>query len=407
MNVLVYLDKNEIIRHGGRGGPLGVGYYIYKEAKRRGLENIHFLNENVEYCDENTVTQTSVKDRIPKAIRSALGIGKRYFLFRSRIYNPQFIKNIDFDRYDIIHFHDTESMYNARLNLENYKGIVILTSHSPVPYAQEKASEMLTAFEYRVFYNLYKHLEDFDEYAFLRADYILFPCVEAEEPYFNNWKKYEKIHSKKADKYRYVPTGIEKKTAAVSKKDIRDKYGLSNEDFIISFTGRHNSVKGYDILKETAARLFAIDDKYKVIAAGKEDPIKRLEHRNWKEIGYTKDPYSIVAASDVYFLPNRETYFDLVAIEVLSLGKILVASRTGGNKYFEKMGVKGVLLYDNLDEAIQIIERVKNMSSSERLELEMSNLEFYKAHLTERAYFDGYYNVLQDIFENSFSELEE
>lgn len=398
MNILVYLDKNEIIRHGGRGGPLGVGYYVYEESQRRGLNNIHFLNENIELSYDEQVPQRGFKDRLPKVLRSSLGMGKRYYLFRSRIFHPKRIEKIDFNQYDIIHFHDTESMYNARLNLIDYKGAVVLTSHSPVPYAQEKATEMLTPFELRFFHGLYKHLEDFDEYAFSRADYIIFPCVEAEEPYLNNWGKYNSIRETKKDCYRYVPTGIQQKKASIPREEIRKKYGLSDKDFVICFTGRHNTVKGYDILKDTASKLFNIDNSYKVIAAGKETPIKRLDHCNWMEIGYTKDPYSIIAASDVYFLPNRETYFDLVVIEVLSLGKIVIGSRTGGNKYFERMGVKGVLLYDNLDEAIRIIEKVKNMSSIERAELGKSNYEFYNSYLTEKAFFDGYYNILKEIY---------
>lgn len=67
-----------------------------------------------------------------------------------------------------------------------------------------------------------------------------------------------------------------------------------------------------------------------------------LKDSRWKEVGWTNDSQSIIAASDVFVLPNRETYFDIIMLEVLSCGKIVIASRTGGNKYFEKIGAKGV-----------------------------------------------------------------
>ncbi len=50
----------------------------------------------------------------------------------------------------------------------------------------------------------------------------------------------------------------------------------------------------------------------------------------------------------------KETYFDLVMLEVLSLGKIIIASYTGGNKYFKSSFAKGVFTYSKLEEAAQL-----------------------------------------------------
>ena len=61
-----------------------------------------------------------------------------------------------------------------------------------------------------------------------------------------------------------------------------------------------------------------------------------LKTDHWIEVGWTNDPHSLIAASDVFVLPNHETYFDLILLEVLSLGVPVVMSRTGGNKFFEQ-----------------------------------------------------------------------
>lgn len=99
----------------------------------------------------------------------------------------------------------------------------------------------------------------------------------------------------------------------------------------------------------------------------------------------------------MFVLPNRETYFDLVMLEVLSLGKIVVASRTGGNKYFEKMNVNGVLLYDTIDEAVEILEEINKMDLITRNKLEKSNLEFFEKNLTSSVMYENYKKMLQTI----------
>jgi len=122
-----------------------------------------------------------------------------------------------------------------------------------------------------------------------------------------------------------------------------------------------------------------------------------LDDPSWIEIGFTKDPYSLVSAGDVFLLPNNETYFDLVMIEVLSLNKIVIASRTGGNRFYEKAGAKGVFLYDTLAEAEELINRVKAMSPEEKLDLERENRDFYKKHLTSKVFFENYKKMIVEI----------
>lgn len=185
------------------------------------------------------------------------------------------------------------------------------------------------------------------------------------------------------------------------RKDILEKYGIPKDGFVISYVGRHNTVKGYDILKEIAEHYFSEDPDAWVVSAGLESSFKRLSHERWKEIGFTNDPHSLISASDVFVLTNRVTYFDIVMIETLSLGKIVIASRTGGNKYFEKQGLEGVLLYDTIDEAVELLKKVKSMSAEKKAVLEQKNREFYIAHLSSSAMYDSYMVMLNDIFKKT------
>ena len=62
-------------------------------------------------------------------------------------------------------------------------------------------------------------------------------------------------------------------------------------------------------------KLFNNQNTYFLIA-GKEEPMKGLDNSHWIEVGWTNDPHSLIAASDVFVLPNHETYFDLVFLSM-------------------------------------------------------------------------------------------
>ena len=79
-------------------------------------------------------------------------------------------KIINFDDYDIVHFHTTLELKRNILNLKNYKGKVILTSHSPELSSEEYLKNLGIKLREEI-YNLYKKY-DYD--AFERADYIYF-----------------------------------------------------------------------------------------------------------------------------------------------------------------------------------------------------------------------------------------
>ncbi len=392
MKILIYLDENAL---SPAGGPLGVGYYIHEEVVRRGLaKQIHFLRSDPDKKRREDRLK-AILHKFPRmtAVERSL---RRILGYHTMFYTPRKKAGV-FQDYDAIHFHSTMDMYKQRRNLKEFTGRVLLTSHSPIPLAQELYGACSTAFEKRYVKKRMALFKKMDRWSFSHANYIVFPCPEAEEPYRNHWPSYEKFAEKRKAHYRYVPTGISLKTPTIDRKEIRAQLGVDSRNFMIAYVGRHNEVKGYDNLKKLGNVILDKSSDIRMLIAGKEGPLMRLKHPSWIEIGFTKDPYSYIAASDLFLLPNKETYFDLVMIEVLSLGKIVVASRTGGNKYFERMGVRGVLLYDTLEEAEALIYKVKMMSRDRRRRLERENKEFYRRYLSGERFFDNYISMLSSI----------
>lgn len=385
--LLVYM---QVDRLAFKGGPFAVGYCYYHEMLRRGENRLDFLPLSKASKKEAKVTykKNGLLHNILHNIRLFLYFTMKYFKAKP--------KHNLFEGYDIIHFHSTQELFLERNNLKDFKGKVILQSHSPMPLGEELYD--LIEYRYKRFIPFFKkRLENMDEFAFLRADIIVFPCEDAEEPYLNRWPKYANIKLVKKNAYRYVLTGIPYVAPKRTKDEVFYELNLSDDTFLLSYAGRHNEAKGYDILKEVASKMFSFNDKVAFVVAGKEHPMTRLCHNRWLELGWTDDAKSYISASDVYLLPNRETYFDLVMIEVLSLGKIIVASRTGGNKYFEKNRCPGVFLYDTIDECVEILHRLSEMTAIERTNIGQQNYEFYLAHLTVEKMYDSYLNMINSI----------
>lgn len=387
--ILIYLEEDRLRP---AGGPYAVGYYLYNRLKTLNVNNIDFLKSRA-------VQNSSGKKQSLVILKPLLNL--HHALMRFKRYYKMIYKGnggtINLNQYDIIHFHTTRSMYEIRKSLDIFKGKVIITSHSPVPLAQELRDEQLSNIEKKLFRWLYSKLPKMDEYAFQRADIIQFPCKEAEEPYYNNWKLYAEIHKNNKDKYRYLPTGIPGAIPKRERAEIRKELGIDDSKILISYVGRHNYVKGYDQLKIIGDKLLANSADYFFVIAGTESPLKGLSNPSWHEVGWTTDAHSYINASDIFILPNKETYFDIILLEVLSLGKIVVASRTGGNKYFAQFNSPGIFLYDNVDSAVKIIKNLEKTSKTELIKMGEENKKLFYKYFTDEVYVNGYLKLIETI----------
>ena len=372
------------------GGPAGSLWNLMQglnHVKHMDIE-ISFLPQSVATIEDNQKLRSMLPNRI-KDVRRAWKFAN-YLKRESSL-------NYDLSNYDAVHFHSTEDLYFNRKVLKNYKGKVILTSHTPcAPY--KEIIGRLNPLDYKLFKRRIDQLEQMDCYAFKRADYIIFPCEEAEEPFYHTWEQYSDIRD--GSKYRFMPTGIMECTAKHSRKEIREKYAIPENAFLISYVGRHNEIKGYGDLKEIGEKLLKDRDVYFLIA-GAEEPMAGLEDKHWIEVGWTNDPHSLIAAADVFVLPNRETYFDLILLEVMSLGVPIVLSNTGGNKFFRQYSLMGMRYYTSMPEAIEQLLYFKRMQDKDR-EIAKNELKalYYREYSLEM-FANRYIETLESIFEES------
>lgn len=381
MKVLLYLDETKLAPV---GGPLGVGYNIKIELEKRGKTCIFFLPGMV---------KKKRKGKAAQIFRWIKSFAEFYFFPSKK--NAKML-----NEFDAVHFHSVKALYKERRALKYYNGVVLVTSHSPVPMSKEMFSDVISKFpvlKHATF--LLNWFRKMDRYAFINADYIVFPCPEAEEPYINNWPEYSDIKMRRQNCYRYALTGIVPATAKNTRAAIRKELGIDESVFVISYVGRHNEVKGYDQLKLLGERILSKNPQDYFLICGKQFPLTGIQNDRWHEIGWTTDAHSYIAAADVFVLPNKETYFDLIMLEVLSLGKIVVASRTGGNRYFERNKVPGVFLYDTLDEAELLLGKINEMPKEQRMKLEKANKTFFDQNLTSKQFVDSCLKIYEEVTE--------
>lgn len=221
------------------------------------------------------------------------------------------------------------------------------------------------------------------------------------EPYIKDKRMKEILENKKI---KYLLTGTEKKNEILDENYFKQKLNIPKGAFIVSYVGRHNEIKGYDILKEFAKEIL---EKYKnvyFVIAGKEGPIEKLVHERWIECGWTTEGAKIMKNSDLFILPNRDTYFDLVLLEALSLNCNILCSYTGGNKYFEKYGSIGINYFknENISDMVGKFDLIyKNINTIKERNI---NEEIFLKDFTIEKFGENYLKVMEEILQERNNE---
>ena len=395
MKVLIYWKENDLKP---TGGPRGYLYNLRRELQKNNITGIDFINIDEKIGLKQKII-SKIKEKyntLPKKVKLKIPVYKR-MIFKRAFGNIPRKSIVDLNDYDIVHFHQAMTMYMVKDSLEKFNGKVVFTTHCPIVSYKEILSSMISEKKYKKNEPKYDRLDVFDEYAFNRADYILFPVKEAEECYYNTWNKYKEIHDRNREKYYYIPTGIEPVKIKESSSVIREKYNIPKNAFVISFVGRHNEIKGYYNLKFIGEEILKKNKNVYFLVAGKEAPLKGLNDDRWIEVGWTNDPHSIINSADLFILPNKETYFDLILLEVLSIGTPILMTETGGNKYFKKYNLESLMFYKDNLEAIDIINKFVNTDDEYRKKLRELNKQLFLNNFTTQIFLKNYLEMLNNI----------
>ena len=203
--------------------------------------------------------------------------------------------------------------------------------------------------------------------------------------------------SKKKD-IRFLPSGAKALKSVLTKEQAKKKYGVEGK-FVIGYVGRHNEIKGYDILKSAAERVLKKDKNICFLIGGSQGKtFNALNDVNWIEAGWV-NPADLFMALDAFVLPNRMTYFDLVLLEVMSMGIPIIASNTGGNKSVQN-ATNALALYNDIDD---LVHTILNFKSKDAGELECISQNVYSAYMenyTPEIFATNYLNLINQIYDD-------
>ncbi len=398
------------------GGPSGYLYNIHEYLKEHPNDNICFLSDLLPVSDSdvtsnNDTNEDNITPKRKKSIwQKTLSILELFPRLKNivtktidytyRLYHlkwPSVENYINLDEFDFIHFHFLIHVKQFKNTYPDYRGRTIVTSHTPCPWTYETIDadpsiRYLRSIMIRQECRLYR-----------TADYLMFPCKQAKEPYEHN-RHIKSTLNRMESRTFYVPTSIIHYPENSLEIPKRSKFNIPESAFIVAFFGRHSLIKGYDILKKIAEDAFEKIPNLYFLCAGGGD-IKPLNHPRWIELGYISNVKEIMQICDMYVLPNRETYFDLVVLECLRAGLPLSVSNTGGNKYFKTLAsneTQGISYFDisRPEEAVNQIEHfytLKKTDGNIYNNLRDSNVTLYNNHFTLGKYIESYIISLTSI----------
>jgi glycosyltransferase involved in cell wall biosynthesis len=395
------------------GGPSGYlyNYHIFLESQGLGA-SVDFLGD---ICDISGLSKESrgmIQRGFDKAVDAfgritersqARHAARQSYCRARRKFRRDWPMHPKLAPYDIIHFHSSWELVKSSAMLRRFRGKVILSSHSPLPWHVEYLDSLSAKGRNdAISPRLEKLLEAIDREAFERADFVMSPCQSAMDGYGRHWGIFDTLLAGKAT--IHIPTAIAMRQASPL-ADFRKSLGLEENAQLFLFGGRHNEAKGYDLLVKAAEALFAASPRACVLVVGHEEPLHGPGHPRWIELGWRGDMAAIMASCDWLVLPNREAYFDLVLLEAMAAGLPAVVSAVGGNLHFSELEGRGLLFHRPGEEA-SLAECLQAAAS-----MDLGQLSSFRQNCKERVLsahgFDQYHRSYQNALCKVFAKAGE
>jgi glycosyltransferase involved in cell wall biosynthesis len=146
----------------------------------------------------------------------------------------------------------------------------------------------------------------------------------------------------KRHKMLVIPNGYdirEWQPKGVSRSEVRQDYGLPRDAFIVGIVGRYDSLKGYDVFIEAAARIGKVVHNAVFLMIGRHVEASNVELRSLIEsrggdavfrlLGERSDVSQLMSTMDVYCLSSRAEGFPNVVAEAMLMQVPCVVTNVG------------------------------------------------------------------------------
>ena len=202
-----------------------------------------------------------------------------------------------------------------------------------------------------------------------------------------------------------VQNGIEIESPALDLKNLREKFGLGQEEKVVCCVARLTRQKGQDILIRAIAQLAAQKKNIRLLLAGdgedadsliilsKELGVERLVHF----LGRRFDIPEILSISDVYAAPSRWEGLGISLGEAMLAGIPCVGTKIAGHVDILKDGITGLAVTPGDPSAMAAgIMRLLDNPGEARSMAQIAR-EFIKAGFTIRSMAEKYEKIYLDL----------
>lgn len=394
MKVLFWTKEIEIK---DAGGPAGYCYNIKKFLEKKTCDEVDFYPSKQENDVRSKIRQWITKH---KCIYFFIAVYWEYFKKSPLSSDDQKLLS----KYDYVHVHSVCDMMKT-FSIYKGKTKVILTTHTPEPFIDEFANECGMKFLLDYVPCLRNILINREVAAIKKSDFIMLPVQESREVYEKKSQCYKIAFEQMKSRMFYVPTAV-----CDLNVDFNPPANILPSIFPpnaikVCFIGRHNKIKGYDFLKKIAHEIWKTNENVYFVIGGKQGPLKKLNDPRWIELGWVKTA-DLLKEIDLFILPNQETFFDLILLEVLRQEVPVLITKTGGNKWFAKQNIRGIYSceYGNVQEAAERIQsyirEMKNIN-----ETKSSIKQFYKEKLRMERFIFKYLEHLKRLSADTLQPL--
>jgi glycosyltransferase involved in cell wall biosynthesis len=139
---------------------------------------------------------------------------------------------------------------------------------------------------------------------------------------------------------RVIHNGVAFGGATGRTRVVRDELGLDPSDIVVTAIGHLRPPKGYDVFLRAARELASMSPHYRFVIAGQpegdllEELVALRDQLGLADIvhfaGFRPDIDNVLDSTDVYLITSSSEGFSLSAVQAMSRGVPVVATRCGG-----------------------------------------------------------------------------
>ncbi|MFW3626315.1 glycosyltransferase family 4 protein [Aerococcus viridans] len=274
----------------------------------------------------------------------------------------QLKKNINENKYDLIHCQSPVGGVLTRLAAINKKAKVIYTAHGFHFFKGAPRKNWL------IFYSLEKVLSYF-------TDILI--TINNED--YQRAKK--EFHAKKTV---YIP-GVGINTEKFSQNNlpttkIREELNINKDDFLLMSVGEINENKNHEIIIRALANIDERLIKFAIIGIGSEKERLELLSQSLEIsdrilfLGYKNNVKDYLSVADAFVFPSKREGLGLAALEAMASGLPIVTSNVHGIKDYSENGVTGFTFNPHdLETAIKAINNMYNLDEDEKNKMKNRN----------------------------------